>query len=61
MRLDSSGGDPQFIHLDDYRNVSLGTLIRIGRGLSASIEYGGFLQSGLNEHFLFVRLIYRSH
>lgn len=61
MRLDSSGGDPQFIHLDDHRNVSLGTLIRIGRGLSASIEYGGFLQSGLNEHFLFVRLIYRSH
>lgn len=61
MRLDSSGGDPQLIHLDNYRNVSLGTLIRLGRGLSASIEYGGFLQSGLNEHFLFVRLIYRSH
>ena len=61
MRLDSSGGDPQLIHLDNYRNVSLGTLIRLGRGLSASIEYGGFLQSGLNEHFLFVRMIYRSH
>ena len=61
LRLDSSGGEPQFIHLDDYRNVTIGTLIRIGRGLSASIEYGGFLQSGLNEHFLFVRLIYRSH
>ena len=60
LRLDSSGGEPQFIHLDDYRNVTIGTLIRIGRGLSASIEYGGFLQSGLNEHFLFVRLIYRS-
>jgi len=60
MRLDSSGGDPQFIHVDDHRNVSLGALVRFGRGLAASIEYGGFLQSGENEHFLFVRLIYRS-
>ncbi len=60
LRIDPSGGDPQIVHLDDFRNVSLGTLIRLGRGLSASIEYGGFLQSGLTEHFLFVRLIYRS-
>jgi len=60
MRLDSSGGDPQFIHVDDHRNISLGALVRFGRGLAASIEYGGFLQSGENEHFLFVRLIYRS-
>ncbi|GEM_PF-966629 len=60
VRLDSSGGDPQFIHVDNHRNVSLGALVRFGRGLSASVEYGGFLQSGENEHFLFVRLIYRS-
>lgn len=60
LRLDSSGGDPQFVHIDDHKNVSLGALFRIGRGLSASLEYGGFLQSGANEHFLFVRLIYRS-
>lgn len=61
MRLDSSGGNPQFVHLVDHRNISLGALIRVGRDLSASIEYGGFLQSGLNEHFLFFRLIYRSY
>ena len=61
LSIDPSGGDPQIIHLDDFRNVSLGMLIQLGRGLSASIEYGGFLQSGLNEHFFFVRLIYRSH
>lgn len=61
LRFDPNGGDPQVIHLRDYRNVALGALVRIGRGLTGSVEYGGFLQSGLNEHFLFVRLIYRSH
>ncbi len=60
LRFDPGTGDPQPISLADYRNVSLGTLVRIGRGLSASVEYGGFLRSGENEHFLFVRLIYRS-
>jgi hypothetical protein len=60
LRFDSSGGEPSVIHLNDARNVSLGALVRVSRSLSASIEYGGFLQSGLNEHFLFVRLIYRS-
>jgi hypothetical protein len=60
LRFDTGGGDPQIIHLNDSRNVSLGALVRVSRSLSASIEYGGFLQSGLNEHFLFVRLIYRS-
>jgi hypothetical protein len=60
VRFVSGGGDPQVIHLNDARNVSLGALVRVSRGLSASVEYGGFLQSGLNEHFLYVRLIYRS-
>jgi len=60
LRIDTSTGDPQIVHLADYRNVSLGTLVRISRALSASVEYGGFLRSGENEHFLFVRLIYRS-
>jgi len=61
IRYDSSGGEPQVVHLVDYQNVSLGALVRLGHGLPASLEYGGFLQSGLNEHFLFVRMIYRSH
>jgi hypothetical protein len=60
VRFDPGGGDPQVIHLNDARNVSLGALVRVSRSLSASVEYGGFLQSGLNEHFLYVRLIYRS-
>jgi hypothetical protein len=60
LRFDSSGGEPQVIHLNDSRNISLGALARLGRDLTASVEYGGFLESGSNEHFLFVRLIYRS-
>jgi hypothetical protein len=60
LRFDSGGGEPQIIHLNDSRNVSLGALVRVSRSLSASVEYGGFLQSGLNEHFLYIRLIYRS-
>ena len=60
VRFDPATGEPLPISIADYQNVALGTLIRFGRGLSASIEYGGFLRSGYNEHFLFVRLIYRS-
>lgn len=60
LRFETGPGDPQPIHLTGHRNVTLGTLVRVSRDLSASIEYGGFLQSSLNEHFLFVRLIYRS-
>ncbi|MGB8958811.1 MAG: hypothetical protein WCC00_07355 [Candidatus Aminicenantales bacterium] len=60
LRFDPGTGEPLPITIADYRNVALGTLIRLGRELSASIEYGGFLHSGDNEHFLFVRLIYRS-
>ena len=60
VRIDSSGGEPQIIHLNNYQNVSLGALVRLGRGLTVSLEYGGFLQSGLDEDFLFFRLIYRS-
>jgi len=60
LRFDPVTGEPLPITIADYRNVALGTLIRLGRGLSASIEYGGFLSSGNNEHFLFFRLIYRS-
>jgi hypothetical protein len=60
LRFDPGSGDPTPVYLPNYRNVTLGTLIRIGGGLTASVEYGGFLQSGANEHFLFVRLIYRS-
>ena len=60
LRLDSSGGEPQWINLDNSQNVSLGALVRLNRALSVSFEYGGFLRSSLNEHFLFFRLIYRS-
>jgi hypothetical protein len=60
IRYDSTGGGPTPIHLNNYQNVSLGALVRISRGLTVSLEYGGFLQSGLNEHFLYFRLIYRS-
>jgi hypothetical protein len=60
IRFDQATGEPVPVALDDYQNVTLGTLVRLSRSLSAQIEYGGFLQSEENEHFLFVRLIYRS-
>jgi len=60
IRFDQASGEPVPIALNDYQNVTLGTLVRISRGLSAQVEYGGFLQSGSDEHFLFLRLIYRS-
>ena len=60
VRFDQTTGEPVPVALADYRNVTLGTLIRLGRSLSAQIEYGGFLRTGESEHFLFVRFIYRS-
>ncbi len=60
LRFDPITGEPLPITIADYQNVALGTLIRFGRSLSASVEYGGFLRPGENEHFLFVRLIYRT-
>ncbi len=60
LRFDPITGEPLPIAVTGYRNVALGTLVRLGRSLSAQVEYGGFLRSGDNEHFLFVRLIYRS-
>src|SRR5512140_1239058 len=58
LRFDPGTGEPLPITIADYQNIALGTLIRFSRDLSASVEYGGFLRSGDNEHFLFVRLIY---
>lgn len=60
LRIDPNGGDPQILHLPGSRNITLGALVRLGRDLTASVEYGGFLRSGDDEHFLFVRMIYRS-
>ncbi len=56
-------GDPDFseiVHLDDTENFGLGALVRIGRGLSISAEYNFLLRRSTNEHFFFLRLIYRS-
>ena len=60
LRFDPVTGEPLPISIADYQNVSVGTLIRVSRTVSAQVEYGGFLQTGMNEHFLFVRLIYRT-
>ena len=60
IRFDQATGEPVPVALDDYQNVTLGTIVRLSRSLSAQVEYGGFLQSEENEHFLFVRLIYRT-
>jgi hypothetical protein len=60
IRFDQTTGEPVPVSLADYQNVTLGTIVRLSRSLSAQVEYGGFLQPGESEHFLFVRLIYRS-
>ena len=60
VRFDQTTGEPVPVAVDDYQNVAIGAIVRFGRDLSAQIEYGGFLQPGRNEHFLFFRLIYRS-
>jgi hypothetical protein len=60
VRFDQVSGEPVPVVLADYRNVVLGTLVRLTRALSAQVEYGGFLRTGGNEHVLYVRMIYRS-
>jgi len=60
VRFDQTTGEPVPVALADSRNVVLGTLVRLTRSLSAQLEYGGFLRSGGNEHFLYLRMIYRS-
>lgn len=58
--FDRSSGEPVPVALADYRNVVGGVLVRLSRALSAQVEYGGFLRSGGNDHFLYLRMIYRS-
>ncbi len=60
IRINDPNGIPEIIHLEDSENIGAGALVRISRRLSASVEYNFFLQQSLNEHFFFIRLIYRS-
>jgi len=61
VRIDTSGGVPQIIHLDDYQNLGASAFIRISRSLMVSVEYNYFLQQAANRHFAFVRLIYKTY
>jgi predicted porin len=60
VRFDRSSGEPVPVALADYQNIVGGVLVRLSRAFSAQIEYGGFLRSGESEHFLYLRMIYRS-
>jgi hypothetical protein len=61
VRFDSTGGTPQIIHLENYQNVGASTFIRISQSLWVSLEYNYYLQQSANQHFAFVRLIYRTY
>jgi hypothetical protein len=61
VRFDSTGGTPQLIHLNNYQNVGASTFIRISRSLWVSLEYNYYLQQAANQHFMFVRLIYKTY
>jgi hypothetical protein len=61
VRFDSTGGTPQIIHLNNYQNVGASAFIRISRSLWVSLEYNYYLQQTANQHFMFVRLIYKTY
>jgi hypothetical protein len=61
VRIDTSGGVPQIIHLNDYQNLGASAFIRVSRSLMFSVEYNYFLQQAANRHFAFVRLIYKTY
>jgi hypothetical protein len=61
VRIDSTSGTPQIIHLNDYQNAGASAFIRISRSLWVSLEYNYYLQQAANQHFMFVRLIYKTY
>lgn len=61
VRIDTTGGVPQIIHLNDYQNLGASAFIRFSRNLMVSVEYNYFLQQAANRHFAFVRLIYKTY
>jgi hypothetical protein len=61
VRIDSTSGTPQLIHLNDYQNVGASAFIRVGRSFWVSLEYNYYLQQAANQHFVFVRLIYKTY
>lgn len=61
IRIDTTSGVPQIIHLSDYKNAALTAFVRLSRRLMASVEYNYFLQTAANRHYFFVRLIYRTY
>jgi hypothetical protein len=61
VRIDSTSGTPQLIHLNNYQNVGASAFIRIGKSFWVSLEYNYYLQQAANQHFVFVRLIYRTY
>ena len=61
VRIDSTSGTPQLIHLNDYQNVGASAFIRVGKSFWVSLEYNYYLQQAANQHFVFVRLIYKTY
>ena len=61
VRIDSTSGTPQLINLNDYQNVGASAFIRVGKSFWVSLEYNYYLQQAANQHFVFVRLIYKTY
>ena len=60
VRFDSRTGNPEVMHLDDYKTISTYVFVPVTRIFAVSAEYEYFLQRDADQHLLFLRLILRN-
>jgi hypothetical protein len=60
VRFSRSNGDPEIIHLNDYKTLSTQFFVPFNRTFAASMEYEYFIQENDNQHLIFLRLIIRN-
>ncbi len=59
VRFNRISGEPEIIHLNDYKTLSTQFFVPINRTFAASLEYEYFIQEEDNQHLFFLRLIVR--
>lgn len=60
VRFSRTDGDPEIIHLNDYKTLSTQLFVPISRTFAASLEYEYFIQKNDDQHLIFFRLIVRN-
>lgn len=60
VRFSRTGGDPEIVHLDDYKTLSTQFFVPISRIFAASLEYEYFVQENDDQHLFFLRLMARN-